>query len=93
MSEIELIDNMILRLKALKSAIKQKEKLSNKLFEMNHSNSTEKQIKKMSTDLNWNSMAIEKAKTEFARIFKNSFLDVDTGEKEYKPSSFQNYRV
>ena len=92
MSEMESIDNMILRLKALKSAMKQKEKMRDKLFEMDFANSTEKRRRKMSADLNWNSMAIEKAKTEFARIFKNSFLDVDTEEKEYKPSSFQNYR-
>lgn len=92
MKEIELIDLMIDRLKSLKSSIKKKDKISDKAFNMNPQNSTPRQIQKASTDLNWQCMEVDKGKTEIARIFKGSCLDVDTGEKEYNPSGFHKYK-
>ena len=92
MNEKEFIDDLIKKLRALKSSIKKKDMLSDKVMEANPLNNTPKQIQKAHTNLNWQCMQIDKEKTNIARTFKDSFLDVDTSEKEYNPSPFHSYK-
>lgn len=88
--ELEYIDIMIARLKALKSTINKKDKQSDKTFKM--SSHSLKQLQKADVDLSWLCMQVDKEKTDFARAFKGSILDVGTEEKEYRPSGFHTYK-
>lgn len=90
--QIKEIDHMIALLKTIKSSIKKKENLSDKSCYMTPQNSSLKQITKAAANLNWQCMELDKEKTRFARLFKGSFLDISTGEKEYNPSGFHHYR-
>ena len=92
MEEIEFIEEMIVKLRGLKASIKKKDKMSQKAFEMNLASYTQNQIQKASTNLDWECMNLDKERTFFARSFKGSTLDVDTGEKIYKPSGFHTYK-
>ncbi len=92
MTELEFIDEMISKLKRIKSAIKKKDNLSEKAFNMDFRKNTQRQIEKANTNLNWQCMYLDKEKTELARFFKGSFLDVDTSPKEYNPSGFHKYK-
>lgn len=92
MEDIKLIENMINHLRTLKSDIQKKEKLSTKLRDTQLCDVSPKRIEKMNTDLNWQCMNIDKKKTDIARLFKGSMLDVSTDEKEYNPSGWHNYK-
>jgi len=91
-SELEQIDIMIAKLKEVKASIKKRDKLSDKAFNMNHTTHTIKQIQNTNTNLNWECMHLDKCKTDFARLFKGSVLDVSTDEKEYNPTGFHKYK-
>ncbi len=91
-SELEQIDIMIAKLKEVKASIKKRDKLSDKAFNMNHATHTIKQIQNTNTSLNWECMHLDKCKTDFARLFKGSVLDVSTDEKEYNPTGFHKYK-
>jgi len=91
-SELEQIDIMIAKLKEVKASIKKRDKLSDKAFNMNHTTHTIKQIQNTNTSLNWECMHLDKCKTDFARLFKGSVLDVSTDEKEYNPTGFHKYK-
>ena len=90
MTDIEKIDSFIDRLKSIKQSMKKKEKLSDKAFNLRCG--TPRQFQKVNTALNWECMNLDKSITDFAREFKGSLLDVDTGEKTYNPSGFHNYK-
>ncbi len=90
--EIELIDSLISTAKYLKTAIKKRDKLSEKAFNMSRYTHSPRQIEKTNVDLNWQCMEVDKIKTDFARLFKGSLVDVGTGEKEYNPSGFHSYK-
>jgi len=92
MEEIEFIEGMLVKLRGLKASIKKKDKLSQKAFDMDLASHTPNQIEKASVNLNWECMNLDKERTRFARAFKGSTLDVDTGEKIYKPSGFHTYK-
>lgn len=92
MKEFEQINDMLSLLKLIKTSVNKREKLSNKAFEMNTKTHTNKQISKIITNLDWECMNIDKLKTDFARKFKNSVLDVSTEEKTYKPTGFHEYK-
>ena len=91
-SELEQIDIMIAKLKEVKASIKKRDKLSDKAFNMNHTTHRVSQMQKISTNLNWECMHLDKCKTDFARLFKGSVLDVSTDEKEYNPTGFHKYK-
>ena len=92
MNDLELIDQLISRLRILKSTIKRKNKLSEKSINLTPANATQKRIQKVHADLNWECMYVDQRKTDVARLFKNSVLDVHTGEKTYCPSPFHKYK-
>lgn len=92
MEELNQIENMIEALRRLRASIKKKDKLSEKLFNMDYRNHTPKRIQSVNADLNWECMNIDKEKTNFARIFKGSCIDVGIEEKQYNPSGFHSYK-
>lgn len=92
MKEIEFVNCMIIKLKSLKSAIKKKEKLTAKSFEMNYTKNSERQMQKVNTDLNCTCMNIHKTKIDIARDFKGSILDVEIEKRNYNLSKFHNYK-
>lgn len=85
-------DDLIRLLKHVKECEVKKEKLSQKFLNCSPMNSGYDRYNKMSTQLNWACMELEKARTNFARAFKGSDIDVDTSEKTYKPSGFHEYK-
>ena len=89
MTQIQEIDGLIARLKTLKSSIKKKDRLSERAM---NADSRSRGYQKLSTDLNWQCMNIEKETTDFARAFEASSLNVDTDEKTYRPSGFHEYK-
>jgi len=92
MTEIELIDLMISNLRTLKSTIKKRDKLSEKVRSLSPLNATPKRIQNANADLNWACMAVDQRRTDVARLYKGSALDVGTEEKIYRPSAFHTYR-
>lgn len=93
LSEIELIDQIIYRLKNLKASIIKKNRLSEKAYKTNPHNSTYKQIEKTTNNLTWQCMEVEKQRLGIARLFEKSSLDVETGPTEFKPTGWHNYKV
>lgn len=92
MDELQKIDELLDTLKYLKNSVKKKDKLSEKAMNTNHRTHTQRQIEKANVNLNWQCMEVDKIKTDFARKFKGSFLDVSTDKKEYNPSGFHSYK-
>lgn len=90
--EINEIDNLIQSLKYVKSNLLKKNKLSKKAYEMSYTSNTQRSVQKASVNLNWQCMELDKAKTNFARMFKGSLVDVCVEEKEYNPSGFHSYK-
>jgi len=91
-SEKEQLEYLTKLLKQINQDSKKIEKLSEKARNTNFQNSTPKQTQKASVNLNWACLSLDKSKTDFARAFKGSCLDVNTEEKEYNPSGFHHYR-
>lgn len=92
LSDMEQVDILLKPLKAVKSSLKRKDRLSKKRREMSPENHTPRRIQSAEADLNWECMNLDKAKTDFARMFQGSVVDVDTGEKVYNPSGFHKYK-
>jgi len=91
MTDLETIEQAIILLKAVKSSLVKREKLSAKTGAMNPTNSTPKRIDNATACLNWECMEYSKSKVNFARLFKGSVLDVSTAVQTYRPSPFQEY--
>jgi hypothetical protein len=91
MKDLETIEQAIILLKSIKSTYKKKERLSEKARNTNFTNSTPSQIDKATSNLNWECMEYSKAKVNFARLFKDSILDVSTEVQTYRPSGFHEY--
>jgi len=89
---VEQADLLIAMLRGVKSEEKKKEKLSLKSSTMDYQEQTQKQMQKVSTDLNWQCMYLDRIITDFARVFSVSKFNVDTGKKKYNPSSFHSYK-
>lgn len=89
--EIEYIDNLIIKLKSLKQSIKKIDKLTEKSMNMNFYDNTKRQRWKINAELDFECINREKIKTDIARLFNNSFLDVWIEKKVYKPNWFQEY--
>ena len=92
LSDMEQVDQLIKRLKVVKSNLKKKEAMIKKRETMTTENSTQKRLQQSSADLTWHGMYLDQSLTDVARFFKGSFLDVGTEEKEYNPSPFHKYR-
>lgn len=90
--EINKIDLVLSELKALKSDYIKAERLSSKSLETNFTNSTPKQIQKISADMNWHFMHLDKTKKRVWSAIENADLCVDLSETEYKPSAFHLYK-
>jgi hypothetical protein len=91
MTDLETIEQAVILLKSIKSTYKKKERLSEKARDTNFQNSTPKQVDKATVALNWECMELSKAKVNFARLFKDSILDVSIEVQEYNPSGFHRY--
>ena len=92
MTELELIDSMISQLRILKSTIKWRDRISEKTQNLFPQNATQKRIQKAHANLNWACMEVDQRRTDVARLFKGSALDVGTEEKTYRPSPFHTYK-
>lgn len=92
MNELDLIESLIKQLREIKSAYVKREKLSEKALAASGFGSTPKKAGKANSDLNFHCMSLQKDIVSFARTFKGSFLDVETGEQDYRPSGFHNYK-
>jgi hypothetical protein len=92
MQELEQLEQMLALLKNIKRANVKKGKLSDKLAKMDHYNSTPKRIGAANANLNWECMNYDKLKVDFARLFKDSCLDVGVSEREYNPSGFHSFK-
>ena len=92
MKELALIDSMISQLRTLKSTIQKRDKISEKVRSLTPMNATPKRIQNSTADLNWTCMEVDKLRTDVARLYKGSSLDVGTEEKIYRPSPFHTYR-
>ena len=92
MIELELIDKMISQLRTLKSTIKRKDKISERVRSLSPMNATPKRIQKGNADLNWACMDVDQRRTDVARLYRGSALDVGTEEKTYRPSAFHTYK-
>ncbi len=92
MTELELIDLMISQLRTLKASLKRRDKKSEKVRLLTPRNATPKRIENANADLNWECMEIDMQRTDIARTYKNSVLDVSTEKKTYNPSAFHSYR-
>ena len=90
--KISNIDKVLSELKTLKSEYQKAEKLSEKSLNMDFKNNTPKQIQKVSTDLNWQCMHIDKVKKRVWKSILESELEVDLEDTEYKPSGFHTYK-
>ena len=90
MQEIELIEEVISRLRQLKKEIKTKDKLSQNAL---YCQGTPAQRQKASTALNWQCMHLDKTRKEVWRAIKKAdFLEVSLEETEYNPSGFHSYK-
>lgn len=89
MEDLKQIEVLLDALKRVKAELKRRNKISDTL--RNSGNCTIKRKQKLNTDLNWQCMEYDKAKTDFARLFENGLLDVGTEKKVYNPSSFHSY--
>lgn len=74
MKELEIIEQMIYQLKRLKKSI-QKRDMLNSTF-LNNTTTTPKQREKINTELTWLCMEIDKEKTNIARTYKGSSIEV-----------------
>ena len=90
--KISNIDKVLSELKTLKSEYQKAEKLSEKSLNMDFKNNTPKQIQKVSADLNWQCMHIDKVKKRVWKSILESELEVDLEDTEYKPSGFHTYK-
>ena len=90
--KISNIDKVLSELKTLKSEYQKAEKLSEKSLNMDFKNNTPNQIQKVSTDLNWQCMHIDKQKKRVWKTILESELEVDLEVTEYKPSGFHTYK-
>ena len=90
--KISNIDKVLSELKTLKSEYQKAEKLSEKSLNMDFKNNTPNQIQKVSTDLNWQCMHIDKQKKRVWKTILESELEVDLEDTEYKPSGFHTYK-
>lgn len=91
MNDLEQIEAMIDLLKRCKREVKKREKLSDKVAQMDIRVQSARQMERASTDLNWQCMEADKAAIDFARAFKGSCLDVSTGKHYFNPSPFHEY--
>jgi len=89
--DLEFINTLQTQLKSLAASIKKIEKLNNQASAKISDHST-KQWSKIHADLNYECMYRERLKTEIARTFKGSILDVSLEEKIYNPSAFHSYK-
>lgn len=92
MRQTDEIDAMIAALKQTKTAIKKRDKLSEKQSALTLDNSTDRRRGKAREDLNWQCIEVDKRKTDVARLFKGSCCDVGTETKYYRPSGFHEYQ-
>lgn len=91
--EIKQIDFVISQLKSLKSDLQKVDKLSDKAFNTDHTNSTPRQIQKVSANLNFACMELDKQrKRTWEAIKEASFLNVSLEETEYHLSPFHVYK-
>lgn len=86
------VNVLIDKLKYLKHTIKRRNRISERLSNFTHTNNTPRQYEKVNTDLNWECVEVDKIKTDFARLYEVSGIKVGTGEKNYNPSPFHNYK-
>lgn len=83
---IELLKN------ARKEALKQ-QKLSEQTRDAyGNQNISIKRQQKLSADLSWQCMEVDKRLTDFARFYDQSNIKTGTEEKEYRPSGFHTYK-
>lgn len=87
-NEIEKLDNAINQLKVLKREIQKKDKLSQKAFECN---GTPRQREKVSADLNWQCMYLDKQRKDAWKAIVDANLEVSLEKQEYNPSGFHKY--
>ena len=88
--EMQIIDKLQFQLKQLKKSLLKREFLNDKF--LNNQGMSEKQIEKMNAELTWLCMNIDKEKTDIARTYKGSEIEVGTEEKEYNPTGFHSYK-
>lgn len=87
-----MIKKLIDDLKRIKKLEEQKEKTSQKRFDMDHRTHSIRSIEKTTAQLNWLCMELEKAKIDFARLYKWSEYDVWVWEQTFEVSWFHNYK-
>lgn len=92
LTEVEVVEQMISRLKAVKSHLIKRKAMSEKRANMTHENNSPRQFGKAEADLNWHCMSLDQRIVDVARFYKGSFLDVSTEEREYNPSAFHKYK-
>jgi len=78
MNDLDFLDNMIKQLKYVKAQYVSRDRL---IIKARDCNGTIKAKQKASVNLNWQCMEVDKAVTDFARSFKGSILDVETGNR------------
>lgn len=77
---------------ARKEAVKQ-QKLSEQTRDAySDQNVSLKRQQKLSADLSWQCMEVDKRLTDFARFYDKSSIKTGTDEKEYRPSGFHTYK-
>lgn len=92
MEKINQIKHAMKLLNEVRACQNKVDKLTEKTLCMSPQNSTQKSIQREHTNLNWACMHLDKAKTDFARYFKGSLLDVSIESKDYNPSGFHSYK-
>lgn len=90
MTELEEIENLLTRLKAVKQSIKKRDRLFDKATEWRVR--SPRQVQKIDNEFNWEAMRLDQFRTEFARAFRGSTVDVSPKKKEYNPSGFRKYK-
>lgn len=89
--EIECIDAVIKQLNILKTELKNTKKKNQKAFECN---GTLRQRDKVTTELNWQCMHLDKTRKHTWKTIleSKSILEVSIEETEYNPSGFHRYK-
>lgn len=92
MTDLDLINKALEIMKRIKSHQQRVTKLSEKRTTMSGTTHTRTAIQNAEASLNFECMYLDQAKTDLARLYKNSTLDVGIGEKDYYPAPLHHYK-
>lgn len=89
MKENETISQLISKLKSLKTSISKRDLMSDKLFNLDLKSP---QRQRLNASLDFECINIDKLKTDIARLYKGSDIEVGKEEKQYNPTGFHSYK-